>query len=340
MAGSLDHQVGTVAETTYGTPVTVTRFHEILPDSTHSWDPRPVQGEGLRTGAQFARLGRRAAGTGRGAGELKVEATSKGQGTLLEWAMGNGTSTLVSGTTYQQLFTTAPPTSGLFPSRTIQYGVVEADASGTPDPYTYSGCMCTGWELSVEDGGLVQLSFSWDAYARATATALAAASYPTGLAVPFHFAQGALVIGGTLTAPTTTVLGSIAAGTTTANVRSLSLSVDNGMDVDRWVLGGRNQPRSGVREATLSLTTEYTGSTWRDYLVAQGAVPFLATFTSTESLSTGTAVLQICGTGVVNAGADANPSTETPTEEIELQLLTPSSGYPLYAALRTADTAL
>lgn len=337
MAGSLDHQVGTVAETSFGTPVTVSRFHELLADSTHSWDPLPAQGEGLRVGAQFARAGRRVGITGRGGGELKVEAQSKGQGTLWAWAMGNGTSTLVSGSTYQQLFTTAPPAGGLFPSRTIQYGVVRTD--GTVDAYTYAGATCTGFELSVESGGLVQLSFAWDALSLATDTALAEASYPS-LLVPFHFGQGAAVVGGTLTAPTTTALGSISGGTTTSNIRSLSLSLDNGMDVDRFVLGTRNQPRSGVREATLSMSAEYNGTTWRDALINQSTVPFLITFTSTEALSTGYATLQVAGTGILNAGADPNPTTDTPTQDLELQLLTPSSGYPLYAAIRTADTSL
>ena len=51
MSTTQDTQVGVVAETTYGSPVTVTRFYE--PKSvTPKWNPKRVQGQGLRAGGR------------------------------------------------------------------------------------------------------------------------------------------------------------------------------------------------------------------------------------------------------------------------------------------------
>ena len=134
MANLTDGQIMNVAEGTYGTPVTVTRAVPALSDSTHDFDPTPYQGMGLYVGAPagVVRSDRRGAGLGQGKLVAIYEAHSKGLGVMLNAAFGLSTHTLVSGSTFQQVFTA--PTGAVLPAQTIQYGV--PDNTGTVRPHT------------------------------------------------------------------------------------------------------------------------------------------------------------------------------------------------------------
>lgn len=342
MAGMLDHQVGWATETTYNTPVTVTRFGEWLPGNALDWDPNVVQGEGLRVGSAVARSARRVALIGRGEGKLQFELTSKGFGSLLKGAWGTASSTTVSGTTYQQLFTAAV-TGTYLDSFTIQEGIVKP--GGDVDAYTYGGCTIKGFEIEQGDG-LCQLAVEVDARSLATATSLATASYPTSptlynAGLP---TSGAMTVGGTLTVPTTTALASVTSGTDVA-VKSWTLSVDNGIDEKRDVLGGRNQPVVGKREITLKTTVEYdatTGTVFRDAHIGQSATPILLQLTTAETLSTGVATMQLALPACyIDGGAIPQPGEgEVVTTDIEWAILDNLTSIPAYMVLRTADTAL
>lgn len=202
MATMLDHQLGIKPESVFNTPVVVDRFYEWLEGNGLDWDPNVVQGKGLHIGGQVARAGRRVPLVGKGGGKFVVEIASKGLGTLLKAAVGTGVSNLVSGSTYQQLFTAA--VSGTYlDSLTVQEGIVKP--GGTVDTYTFAGCSVTKWEIEVPADGIATLTVEIDARSIATATALATASYPT---TPTLFSgglptTGGMAIGGTLTAPTT-----------------------------------------------------------------------------------------------------------------------------------------
>jgi Phage tail tube protein len=341
MANSLDGQAGTVPEVTYGTPLTVTRFYEIDPSNTkHSQDPGIQQGMGLRVGSRFARSDRRAATQQTNKGTLETDVFAKGLGTLLNAAMGgNGVSTLVSGSTFQQLFTSVL-TGSLAPSLTLQLGVVRTDAGGTVDAYTYAGTTITKWTLTQETGGFLRLSVEWDATTLATATGLATASYVT-VNPAFHFGMASATYGGTVTAPTTTALAS--GGTALTNVRNFTLEVDNGLDIERWKFGGtRNQPRMGRPKATIKCTAEYDGVVFRDALIAQTANPFSITWSDTATaLSTGFATFQIIAQATKTNPNDFAPPTDgTTTVDLELEVLEPATGAALTIATRTSDTTL
>lgn len=343
MATMLDHQLGLKAETTYNTPVVVDRFFEWLAGSGLDWDPNVVQGKGLRVGSQVARAGRRVALVGKGSGKLSVELASKGLGVLLEGCWGTATSTLVSGSTYQQNFT--PVVSGTYlKSFTAQEGIVKP--GGTVDAYTYAGVTVGKFTVDMPADGIGTLEVEVDARSLATGTALATASYPT---TPTLFAgglptSGAMSVGGTLTVPTTTALGSVAGGTAVA-VKSWKLEVDNGLDTKRDVIGGRNQPTVGAREIKLTTTVEYdatTGTVFRDALIGQGGTPILLTAATAESLSTGVATLQLAlPVCYVDGGAVPQPSEgEVITTDIEWSVLDNLTATPAYMVLRTADVAL
>ena len=121
MATLTDHQLGMVAESTYGTAPVVTRFLQMLESTKMDFDPMPLQGVGMTVGAPGGvnRADRRIVGIGKGSGTLNVEAISKGLGVLLNASAGTATSTLVSGTTFQQNYTPTVANT-LLPSIAVQ----------------------------------------------------------------------------------------------------------------------------------------------------------------------------------------------------------------------------
>ena len=344
MATATDHQLGLKQETTWNTPVVVDRFFEWLPGSGIDWDPNVVQGEGLRAGSQVERSGRRVPLVGRGSGKLKIELASRGFGTLLQGCFGTAVSTVVSGATYQQLFTAL--ISGTYlPAFTVQEGIVLP--GGTVHAYTYAGCTISKWTLECSATGLATLEVEVDARSLATGTALATASYPT---TPTLFSgalplTGAMAVGGTLTAPLAIVLGSIAGGTANVAVKSWKLEVDNNIDTKRDVIGGRNQPVVGQRKIKLSTLVEYdatTGATFRDAQIGQTVMPVLLTSNAAEALSVGTATFQLaCPAAFIDGGAIPQPTDgSTVTTSISWSVLDNLTQSPLYGVLRTADAAL
>lgn len=73
---------------------------------------------------------------------------------------------------------------------------------------------------------------------------------------------GALIVGGTLTAPTTTALASVSGGTTAGTLKSWAFNLNNGLDVKRDYIGGRGNPTTGSRAGTtLTLGLEYDSIT-------------------------------------------------------------------------------
>lgn len=332
MAAVTDVSVGYAAESVYGTPVTVTRWLEFT-DEGLDWKPNKVQGKGLRVGSRVGRSNRRVITTYDGGGSTSHEVMSKGFGIPFRAAFGAGASTLVSGSTYQQNFTLDDAPSSL----TIQKGVV--DSTGTVQPYTFAGCMCKSLELSLDNAGILQAKFDWDAKNMATATAYAAPSYPAGGSL-FHFAQGAITIGGTVTAPTTTALAT--GGTAVANVRDFSLNLDNAMGASRFNLGGSGlkggaAPR-GVRGLSGKMKVEVTDTVLRDAILADTELAVVLTLTSAETLSTGVAQLSIWLPAVKFSGSMPQATGDLVTVDLTFDVLdnlTASS--PFMLSVRTSD---
>lgn len=338
MANQQDVSVGWKKETTYGTPVTVDRWAEIL-NPPFDYVPEVVQGEGLRVGAGgVARSSRRVVPTSQGSGEVELELFTKGLGTLFELAMGEGSSTLVSGTAYQQLFTLV---DGLMPSATIQVGL--PDATGTVQPYTYGGCTCQSFELNVPQSGIATFKTAWHARSLATGTALATPSYPSGGSL-LHWGLASVTYGGTVTGPTSTTLAS--GGTEILNVRDFSLSVAHNLAGDRFNMGASGlpaQPIPGRREITGTVTVEYSDNVLRDaYLNQTGAPMVLTLAASGEALSTGVATVQVVLSDVYVDGSlpKANGGELITTQFAFTALDDETASEPLWIAVRTSDTAL
>ncbi len=199
MATTQDCSIGFIEEVTYRTsPGAVTRWPEFL-DAPLTYNPTRVQGQGIRVGSRVARSGRRVTTGIAAGGSFNMEATSKGMGLFWKWALGASTYTLVSGSTWQGVFTLGDTPA----SFVMQEGVVEV--GGTVDAMTFLGCMIDSWDLKFANEGIVEVNYNLDIADLTTATGYAAPSYATSPNL-YHFANATLT-SGALTAPTTTALG-------------------------------------------------------------------------------------------------------------------------------------
>lgn len=333
MTSFQDCSVGVAVESTYGTGVTVTRWLEFT-EETLDYNKNVVQGEGLRVGSRVARSGRRVVTTSEAGGDITVECLSKGMGVFWQGVMGAGTSTLVSGATYQQNFTLSDSP----PSLTIQKGLPRTD--GTVDPYTYVGSQCDSFELSFGNAEIATLTSTWNSKDVVTGTAYAAPSYSTGANL-FHFANGSLSTG-TFTAPTTTALAS--AATPVANVRGGTLQVNHNPANDRYNFGGggkKVKPAVGLREITGTLEVEYDSATFRDAVLADTAMSLVLTYTG-GALSTGTETLQLALPELkLDGKLPTSNAGELITVSLEFTVLDNlTAAQPIWVVARTSDAAL
>ena len=74
-ASGLSGQVGAVAEVTYGTPVTVTHFYELLSEN-FVFNPNWLDGQGLKSGQAYKRGSRTVQSRFDVNGDLTMEHTS------------------------------------------------------------------------------------------------------------------------------------------------------------------------------------------------------------------------------------------------------------------------
>ncbi len=282
MTTQLDAQIMFKKEVTYGTPVT--------PDTTIEFNAEDLdhtittaQGQSLRVSQRLDYSDRRVKVKEEAGGSFTVELMSKGNGKLIEAALG-GTSTLIAGSAYQQLF--VPTTTDYLSSYTIQKGIPPLGGAAS-FPMTLDGMVCSGFELSGVNAGIPTLKLNWMGRALATATALATAAYPTGLE-EFSFIHGAVTVGGTITVPTTTVLGSSNAASS-VNVRDFTLTYDNALDTNGFNFGAAGKrsrkPALGRRKLTGSLTVEYDTNVLRDAWIAGTDLGLVLTFQSTTLIS-------------------------------------------------------
>lgn len=328
-----DCSVGVAKESTYGTAVTVARFVEFT-EETFDYSKNVVQGEGLRVGSRVARSGRRVVTTSEAGGDLTFECLSKGQGLLWEAMMGSGASALVSGATYQQVFTL----SDTPPSLTLQKGLPRVD--GTVDAYTFTGVQCDSFEVSFGNGEIATVTSTWNARDVTTATAYAAPSYASSANL-FHFANGAIT-SGTFTAPTTTVAASSV--TALANVRSGTIQVNHNPANDRYNFGAsgkKAKPTVGLREITGTLEVEYDSTTFRDAVLNETPMSLVVTFTA-GALSAGLETLQIAVPELkLDGKLPTSNNGQLITVGLEFTVLDNlTAAQPLWIVARTADSAL
>lgn len=338
MTTTQDCSVGISAvEAAYKTNTTATRFFEFV-DENFDWNKNVKQGKGLRVSGRVARSGRRVVPSANGQGDLTVECTSKGMGLLWQACLGTGASTLVSGSTFQQVFTLGDNPGSV----TVQKGVpfVNSDGTFTVAPHTYLGGMVDSWELDFPNADIATLKTVWDFGDLTTATGYAAPSYS---ATPnlFHFANGS-ISSGTLTAPTSTALGT--GSTTIADIRSGSIVVANNLTKNRLNYGGagrESKPTVGLRTITLKYDAEFDAITYRDAILNETPFNFILNFTG-GALSSGVEQLQVIIPEVKLDGAMPNSNgTDLIIQSVTGEGLDNlSAAQPIWVVTRTADAAL
>lgn len=341
MATMVEHQLGFKKESTFGTAVTVDRFLEFN-TAPPKMEKTIEQGDGARPGGRVERGIHRNVVATRGSIEIEQVVSSSGFGTMFELLMGSGASAEVSTGLYQQLFTFG--STNRKPSATIQVGTVMADASGTVSPQTLVGAFCNSFELSIAQAGLLTLKSSWVAKEYKTNVSLATASYAEDTE-DFQFVGASLIVGGSVTVPTSTALAS--GGTSVATITDFSISVDHGGDEGQAFIGGGGLiGRAGVPGRAMitgSLNGEYQSNTFRDAYLADTPLALVATFQGLTDITSGNkpTVQVVCPQIRFDDGLPEPDTEGAPVQDMSFKALDDGvADYPLYIVIRTGDTAL
>lgn len=269
----LDAQLMVAQESTWGTPVTVTRGFEFLSESLNQ-DITYTDSAGLRVGTTFKRTARTKQARFNVSGDVEIEIPTLGAGMLVKNMLGSSvtTTTLISGTAYKQIHT---PVGMAGLGLTVQVGRPEPTSPYTVRPFTYEGCKISKWEISLKDGGLATLKLSVDGQQELTATALATASFLTGTAV-YSFNQATIKLGGTAATASgeTTITGGVALATV---AKSITISGDNSLATDRYGIGNAGQKKeqlqNGMQAVTVKLDSEFSKAELYDLYVAGTPTP-------------------------------------------------------------------
>jgi Phage tail tube protein len=337
MSTLLDDRIGIKKETVYNTPVVVDRFYPYLEGTEGAWDVRRRQSMGLQggTGRRAYLASRSALPIGQGKVTVKVELESKAAGVLLDLAFGVSTLTAITGGS-QQLFHPGL-TTPLLPSATIQ--IVKVRNDGTDWVETYAGCTSSKVTIEQPEDAIPTLTVEFDARSISTATGAATPVYATA-PVQFDAWQATSVgFGGTLTVPSTTILGT--GPTASTDFVSWKYELDQQIDDKDWILGGRQQPYAGIPKQTFTAKANFNTASILTAYLAGTKMAFQSTWTTTETLGAGFTQGQLSFPALAIDG-DMPKVKPGETREIDLKMAVVNDGTnrDVYFAYRTTDTVL
>lgn len=339
MSTQQDASLGIKKESSYGTIGTADHFYEYLTED-FDWSPTFANGKGMRVGKIVQAADRRVLVKEESGGSVELELFTKGMGALFEAALGTAVSTLITGSSYQQLIT--PTTGDFLPSYTVQVGV--PILGGSPAAQTYAGQVCEGFELDAKNGDIPTVKFTFRGKSMDTSTALTSPSYPASNAL-YTFVNGAITIGGSLTLPTTTALAT--GGTAVADVREATISWTNGLDDNGFNLGSQGQrtrkPAIGDAGGSGKLTLEYDSNTMRDAFKSQTDLALVLTFQSTVAISgSNYPTVQIVIPDIRLDGEMPKPNAgDVITQDVPFTVLDNRvSASAFYVVIVTAETAI
>lgn len=341
MTTQQDSSIGVGKESTFGTLVTPDHFYEFLTE-TFNWVPTFTMNNGQRVGRILQRVDRRVLTKEESTGDLDIEGFTKGLGFLFQAALGTATSTLVSGSAYQQLIT--PTTSDYLNSYTIQKGIPPLGGAAA-SPQTYAGMVCTGFTMTIGNAAIPTFKFPWAGKSMDTSTALTAPSYISNNQV-WSFKDGSIQIGGAVTVPTATTLAT--GGTVVADIIDASLVWNNATDGGGFNLGGNGQrarkPATGDRVAAGSLTAEFDSTVLLAAWRAQTPLSLVLNFTSTVAPISGGIFPQLqitCPAILLNGEMPRANSGKVIIQTIPFDVMDNGvAGSSLYVAIVTAETAI
>ena len=253
-------QIGIGVESTVGSAATPTRFYEFNDESIAQTIER-IESEGLRTGNRVLRSDRYASGQIAIEGSFSMEMTAGNTAILFKHALG----AVATAGSYVHTCTMSDP-YGL--GLTLEVGRPGND--GTVRAFTYAGCKINSLDLSVSVGELLSADFGVIGTTAEAIGSVTAASYGSSLEL-LHFAGAAITVAGTA-----------------YPCKDFSLSVNNGLTGDRFVLGSQvaQQPiASSLAEVTGSLTAEFVDATAYNRVVNATHAAIVATFTDSTANS-------------------------------------------------------
>ena len=272
MSNATDVALTLAAETTYGTPVTVTKSFEFLKESL-TFRKKVNDSASYRYGSSFKSSAGRVIVTTDAGGDVSMEVGTVNFGVLWKACLGAATSTKDGATNvYQQVHTIG----STLPSLTVQKVLPSLNTDGTFSDavYTFTGAMVSKWALNVPNAGVATLDLTLDSRDVLTTTAKATPAYGANNHA-LHFG-GACLYTKTLTAPTATVAAS--ATTAVANVKDITIECDNALAVDKTYYfcgaGKKSKPWKGVPQVSGKMTVEF---------VTDG--PFVAAFLADTAMT-------------------------------------------------------
>ena len=235
MSGGAEAQIGWKSEVTPGTSVVVDTFQPFVSENIkNNINYLDTQTKSARRTLRLTKQGSKGI-----TGGITTELPNTDIATLFKHMFGEVATTGAG--PYVHTYT---PASLDGSALTIQVG--RPDASGTIQPFTYSGCKVSDWTISADVDAIAQLQVGLVGMTETTATALAVASYDSTWE-PFVFTEASMTIGG------------VAVGT----VRSGSLSCDNAVSPRiRWGSGFSKEPtQNGLSSFTGTVTTDFDSLT-------------------------------------------------------------------------------
>lgn len=321
---AMDHQLGFADESTFNTPVTVSRFFEYESEGIEETYGR-TEGDPLRVGSSVIRSDRSTPYFSGAAGPIQMAVLTKGFGYFLKHMLG-GTAT--SGPAETVVYTHVGTEGSLFgKSFTCQVNR-PFHPSGTNQAFTYAGGKISEWGLSNSVDGNLLLDLNCDFASGTTATALATASYPTGMD-NFTWAGGVVSVGGAA-----------------YDVTEFAVNWNNGLDVERRQIRGntaKKEQTSGRREGTFSLSADFESLAQRNRAAATARATTHAAISATWTGPTllGTTLYPIVTVDIPAARFDswsAPTTTAGITQALSGVVRYDGSNSPITITVKNADS--
>lgn len=277
--GAQDFQMMVGPETTYNTPVVVSRGFEYDSESVEEEYGR-TEGTPLRRGSAYPRNDRFTPYIAGAAGNVVLPVMSKGFGFWLPFMLGAVATTGPTDSVYTHTGTEGVMAGASGDSFTCQFNRPFHPA-GTDQAFTYGGGSVTEWTLrnSVEENLMLELALDFASVS--TATALATAAYPATME-NLTWAGGVVSIGGT-----------------SVDIDEIAITGNPGLNTGRRKIRGntdKKQPTPGRRGASFSLKADFESLTQRNRaasLTRAGALAQIIATWSAPTLAGATAYPQL-----------------------------------------------
>lgn len=261
LASGIAGQLGISEESTYGTYVAPTRWFEFV-NETLELERERIDSMGIRAGRRT--LHRWAAGVQRVTGDIQLELAPQGFGILWKHIMGTVNTTGSNPYTH-----TAVPSDLSGKSLTVQIG--RPDIGGTVRSFSYLGCKVATAELACVVNEYAMLTLSLYGAHEDTGQSLGTASYPATLS-PFVFTHGSVTV-----------------AASAFDVRDLTLTIDNGLAIDRHFIRATTPERpkepleAARRDIGGTLTADFTDLTAYNRFVNGTEAALVLTFNAGAS---------------------------------------------------------